>query len=38
MRELVKKSWDEEEGKDRSEYILLIVLISLIAITAIVGL
>jgi len=35
MRELVKRLWHEEEGANLSEYILLVVLISLVAVTAV---
>ena len=37
MKELIKRFWYEEEGGDLSEYALLIVLASLVAIIAIVG-
>jgi len=37
MRELIKRLWHEEEGANLSEYALLIVLVSLVAIIAIVG-
>ena len=34
MSELARKSWHEEERKDFSEYVLLLVLASLVAIAA----
>lgn len=34
MTELVKRLWQEQEGQDLTEYALLLVLISLIAVTA----
>lgn len=34
MMELLKRLWQEEEGQDLTEYALLLVLISLVAITA----
>lgn len=37
MRELIKRLWQEEKGADLSEYALLIVLVSLVAIIAIMG-
>jgi Flp pilus assembly pilin Flp len=37
MKKLIKRLWHEEEGGDLSEYALLIVLVSLVAMIAIVG-
>ena len=34
MMELLKRLWQEEEGQDLTEYALLLVLISLVAIVA----
>ena len=34
MTELLKRLWQEEEGQDLTEYALLLVLISLVAITS----
>ena len=34
MKELLKRLWQEEEGQDLTEYALLLVLISLVAVTA----
>ena len=38
MKELLKRLWQEEEGQDLTEYALLLVLISLVAIVAMKGL
>jgi pilus assembly protein Flp/PilA len=38
MKNLLKRLWKEEEGQDLVEYALLVVLISLFAITAMQGL
>lgn len=35
MRKLLKSLWKEEEGQDLTEYALLLVLISLFAVTAV---
>ncbi|HEY4740701.1 MAG: Flp family type IVb pilin [Candidatus Acidiferrales bacterium] len=32
MRQVIKKLWQEEEGQDLTEYALLLVLVSLVAI------
>jgi len=37
MRELARKPDPEEQGKGFSEYILILVLVAMIAITAIIG-
>ena len=34
MKELLKRLWQEEEGQDLTEYALLLVLISLVAVAA----
>jgi Flp pilus assembly pilin Flp len=34
MTELLKRLWQEEEGQDLTEYALLLVLISLVAVAA----
>jgi pilus assembly protein Flp/PilA len=34
MKELLKRLWKEEEGQDLTEYALLLVLISLVAVLA----
>jgi pilus assembly protein Flp/PilA len=34
MKELLKRLWEEEEGQDLTEYALLLVLISLVAVAA----
>jgi len=35
MTELLKRLWQEEEGQDLTEYALLLVLISLVAVVAV---
>lgn len=37
MLETLKRLWKEEDGQDLTEYALLLVLISLVAVTAIQG-
>ena len=34
MKELLKRLWQDEEGQDLTEYALLLVLISLVAVAA----
>jgi pilus assembly protein Flp/PilA len=34
MKDLLKRLWQEEEGQDLTEYALLLVLISLVAVAA----
>jgi pilus assembly protein Flp/PilA len=38
MKNLLNRLWQEEEGQDLTEYALLVVLISLFAVTAMKGL
>ena len=38
MKSLLKRLWQEESGQDLTEYALLLVLIALVAVTALQGL